>query len=329
MASTLDIITPHPTWDILDASKLKRYKECPRKFFYTYILGWTSATPNNHLVFGSAWHVALEHLYLNRFSQKSVLEAHVLFLEHYRAVFPAETDELFQPKTPENGTDSLTAYAETYRRDLEDFRVLYTELGGVMLVSPERTMTFKHDVILMHESTGDVVARDYKTAQRHYTNWGEHWELSTQMQTYLHALHCLYPDQAEMSIIVDCAFFYATDKKRPPRATEFATHMIAKTHDQMQAWLDDTNEWIDRMDYDKYALIHHDDTDQPTMRSYPKNDNACFNYGRRCQFFDFCTAWANPLTRCDEPPIGFNVEWWDPLAQPEIRQTVDLTKEVV
>jgi len=23
-------------------------------------------------------------------------------------------------------------------------------------------------------------------------------------------------------------------------------------------------------------------------------------------------AWPNPLQRCDEPPLGFKVEYWDP-----------------
>ena len=94
MTIALNVIQPHPTWDIMDSSKLICYKECPRKFFYQYILGWQNAYPNNHLVFGSAWHMAMEWL-LNH--PKDIAGAALAFLEYYREHFPPNTDELFVP----------------------------------------------------------------------------------------------------------------------------------------------------------------------------------------------------------------------------------------
>jgi CRISPR/Cas system-associated exonuclease Cas4 (RecB family) len=52
----------HETWQVLDATKLQTYMRCPRKFFFNYVLGWKSEIPSNHLVFGSAWHMAMEVL---------------------------------------------------------------------------------------------------------------------------------------------------------------------------------------------------------------------------------------------------------------------------
>ena len=115
-----------------------------------------------------------------------------------------------------------------------------------------------------------------------------------------------------------------TGRQRP---TDFDEQPIAKTDAQMQAWLERTNQWIDRMHTDMDILTNEDDTDKIAMQSFPQNDRACFDYGRRCEFFDYCNAWPNPLDRCEQVPIGFNVEWWDPLAQPEIRTKINLATQ--
>lgn len=327
MALALEVIQPNPTWDILDSSKLTMYMTCPRKFFYRYILGWQLDYPNNHLIFGSAWHLAMEYLLLNGYSPIALTEAKILFGEFYRKHFSHDTDELYEPKTLANGFDSIEEYARRYSSEVHKYDVLFTELAGLVLVAPDRTMIFKCDAILRDRDTGDIVGLDHKTSQRQYSNWGDHWTLSTQMLTYLHALHCLYPNSDTLQMLVRCAFFYSIQKKTNTyRLTEFADQPISKSLPQMQAWLERTNQWINRLDNDMECL-KQEDTDDATMAAFPQNDTACFNYGRPCEFFEFCNAWSNPLTRCEDTPIGFNVEWWDPMARPEIRTKLNLATQ--
>ena len=327
MAIALDVIQPHSTWNVLDSSKLTCYMSCPRKYFFRYLVGWHPSSPNNHLVFGSAWHVGLEHVYKNGMSHKSVLEAQVLLLEYYRSVFPPDTDELFAPKTPANAFTSLEDYVTKYRHECDEYELLYTELGGIVLIGDSRTMTFKCDAILGMHNSGAIIGLDHKTTGRKFSDWGDHWVLSTQMLTYLHALKCLYPEQ-DVEMLVRQATFYSVDKRNgKQRPTDFDEQPIGKTDNQMQAWLERTNQWIDRMQVDMDILMNEDDTNNIAMRSFPQNDRACFDYGRRCEFFDYCNAWPNPLTRCEQPPIGFHVEHWDPLAQPEIRTKVNLATQ--
>ena len=317
MPIALDVIQPHPTWDILDSSKLTTYMECPRKFFYRYILGWQSDYPNNHLVFGSAWHIAMEWLLNHPGDTNGAILA---FLTYYRQHFPVSTDELYSPKTPRNAVESIIAYEQCYSRTEYQEEVLYTELAGLVLVSDTRTMTFKCDAILRDNETGQVFGRDFKTSQRKYANWGEHYVLSTQMLTYLHALHCLYPDTEQLKMVVRGAWFY---KKTP---TEFADHPIDKTLDQMEAWLVRTNRHIDDLERDM-LILQEDDTESTVMQSFPMRDTACFNFGQTCAFFDFCNAWSNPLTRCEQTPIGFRKEYWNPLDRPEISTKINLATQ--
>lgn len=312
-----DVIQPHPTWEVLDSSKLTTYMECPRKFFYRYIMGWRPDYPNNHLVFGSAWHLAMEHI--TRHGVESTADAVIVALKYYREHFPADTDELYEPKTPANLANSVNEYAHRFGHEHKDTDVLYTELAGLVLVSLDRTMAFKCDAILRGPD-GRTFGLDHKTSQRKYTNWGDHWTMSTQMLTYLHALHCLYPDDDELQMLVRCAFFY---KKTP---TEFDDHPIRKSGEQMQAWLERVNAWIDRLEYDMHEL-KEENTAYATMQAFPMNDTACFNFGRQCEFFDFCNAWSNPLSRCEHTPIGFTIERWDPLARPEIKTKLNLATQ--
>ena len=51
-----------PTLQTVDSTKINTFLDCPRQYFFTYVLGWRSDRPNNHLVFGQAWHEAMEHL---------------------------------------------------------------------------------------------------------------------------------------------------------------------------------------------------------------------------------------------------------------------------
>ena len=97
----LDYILPipsSPTHRIVDGSKLKRFMECPRAFFYEYLLGWRSERPNNHLVFGTAFHEALEHILLNGYTRAIADDAFEKFLTSYRTVFEPHTDELLRQR---------------------------------------------------------------------------------------------------------------------------------------------------------------------------------------------------------------------------------------
>ena len=47
------------------------------------------------------------------------------------------------------------------------------------------------------------------------------------------------------------------------------------------------------------------------LSAFPMNTTNCSKYFG-CPYFDFCTAWPNPLKRCNETPIGIEIEFWDP-----------------
>ncbi len=332
---SLYIIPQSDTHYVVDASKLTEYMACARRYFFHYVLGWQRNSPNNHLIFGTAWHLAMEHLLLNNYTQEALEEASLLFLSSYRQHFDPSTDGMFTPKDPENALVALQAYAQKFSQDVREYKTLHTEIGGVVMISPINEMHFKIDWMGQERKSKKILYIDHKTSQRKYSDWGSHWTLSTQMLLYRHVLHCLYPSEELTDSLVRCSFFYIEPKKeRDFRAihggerlnnAEFEQHPIAKSNDQMQAWLVRTNHWYDALQHDMVVLTHEDDSSNMTMESFPQNDNACFSYGTQCPYFDFCNSFSNPLRLAQRGvPLGFRQEFWDPRDQPTMREKVDL-----
>jgi CRISPR/Cas system-associated exonuclease Cas4 (RecB family) len=318
MAKASEIIALHPSHEIIDASKLTTYMDCPRKYFYEYVLGWRPDYANNHLVFGNAWHIAVEHLLREQYEGESLIEACVKFMEYYRKYLPAESDELYAPKRPIDAVTALKHYVERFREDAHKYEVLHTEIAGSVLIAENSPMFFKIDAILRERDTGRVVLVDHKTSQRKSTKWSSEWQLSTQILLYLHVLYCLYGTQEVRRAIVRGSFFY---KAKLP---QFDQAYLQKSHELMQAWATSTLKWYDDLQHDMDVLMQCDNSDSNVMEAFPQNPNACNKY-YGCQYLDYCSAWSNPLRKCEDVPLGFRQEYWSPVELDTIRERVDLT----
>jgi len=319
----LDILPQESTWDIIDQSKLTTYMRCPRKYFYSYVLGWKSTYPNNHLVFGTAWHAAVEHLLLNKYSKESLEEASILFLHHYRESLPPSTDEEYTPKDPKNALSALAAYSKRFFRDTLEYEICYTEIAGHVYIAPNAPMTFKMDAIVQDRKTGQISLWDHKTSQRRMGNWAESFALNTQALLYLHALYCMYGTQSDIvkGAKIRCSFFY---KSKP---NEFEEAIVEKTPVQMESWLNSVYSYYANLKQDMDFLLLEEETENTTLTAFPMNTTACNDFGRMCEFHDLCNAWENPLKKVENIPLGMKVEFWNPLDNKSIRILVDLNDE--
>lgn len=289
-------------WEIVDSSKLTEFMDCPRKYFYRHVLGWKSTAPNNHLIFGQAWHNAMEHLLLTSYDQ--VDEALMMFLAEYRQTFGPETDELFVPKTPSKADEAIKVYAQQFRSDLSDFKVLYTEIAGSVMINEHDVMHFRMDTILEDKDTGKKWSLDHKTGQRKGRTWTDKWLLSTAAGLYTHVLYCLYPREQVKGVKYRGTFFY---KSKGPEFEEVPCWL---TLPQMQNWLWTTNYWFNML-RSNYELLSQCNDEEEVMMCFPMNTESCTKYFG-CAYHDFCTAWQNPLKKCEHPPMGFEVGFWNP-----------------
>lgn len=310
---------------VLDSSKINDFLKCPRYYMYRHEFGWQSEIISNHLIFGSAVHIALEHLLLNGYDNNSVINAYELFLSEYRKSFGEETDEIFEPKTPQNFFHILMAYASHYRRDLDDAEVLYTEIAGTVAINGEDSIALRMDSILRDRKSGKVFSLEHKTASSTYM-WAEQWLLSIQVGTYTHAMNCLF-GQNEVDCVTMNGLFISKaktswkdintiGKTKNKLPYEFIRERIAKSKDQMQVWLSRVNWIFDEIKYHTKGIKTNDCWDDEVLSYFHINSNSCLDYGKLCIFHPFCIAWPNPLKRQSDVPIGFIKEYWNPLLKP-------------
>ena len=313
----------HETWDIQDATKIKCFMECPRKYFFEYTLGWRPSGTNIHLIFGSAWHEALAYLYTNSFSFEHIKIAfHEHFLPYYRKSIFEVDDDIYTPKTPKRAYLALAYYAQMRELFIKDFRVIYhegtpmVEIGGTIDLSDNHKMSFKMDTIGTYN--GGIVSLEHKTGSSTW-NWNLQWYLNMQMGIYTHVLNCLYDPAEVRGIIVDGTFFKKTkdnpktNAKDPYRHFDFLDVPVYMGKPAMNQWLNNTIDWINSIcnEFNNLALCHDS---EPVMKAFPMNTTGCTNWFG-CQYHDYCRAWANPLQHCEKPPIGYDIDFWNPLEE--------------
>lgn len=313
------------SWDIQDGSKIKAYMACPRRYFYEYVLGWRLAVPSNHLAFGTAWHEAMAHLYLNGFETHHIVTAFDKFLTSYRKTFDPGDDDLFWPKTPERAFKALAYYTSVYKNDLIENEVLefngqkLVEIGGKITISEDYEVCFRQDTVMRGRGRG-IFSLEHKTGSP-WSTWAEQWYLNPATAIYTHVLYCLFPPEEVSGIKYNGTFFKKTkddpkkDEKEPFRHFEVQRVPIYKSPQNMGGMLVNIIYWLDLIKNDFDNLSQCFDSDS-FMACYPQNWTNCSSYGRICEYHDFCTNWNNPLQHIDRLPMDMTVEFWNPLAEP-------------
>jgi hypothetical protein len=295
----LNSLNSDKTWQIQDATKINSFMECPRSYFYEYVLGWRSEVPNLHLEFGSAWHLAMAHLLTQGYAEQSVIEAYVLFEQHYRKYFPDIMDEVNAPKNPGNALRALLQYVKEYAGDKQV--VHYTEIAGTVPIDDKHLLHFKMDSIL--EVEGQMRSREHKTGSTLSRQWEDQWSLAMQTGVYNHVLCCIYPPEQVWGVEINGVFFQKKENK-------FKRVPARRGTDMMNVWMWNTLHQLHMIDFEFERLADCKDEDR-VLEAFPLNPTNCTKYFG-CRYHDFCMVWANPLQHCYEVPFGYKVEYWNP-----------------
>ena len=315
----MDVLTnrnyPVPTdetWNVTDSTKLQQYMDCPREFFFNYVLGWRPDRPNNHLHFGAAVHIAMEHILLNGYSDESIIDAWMKFNQYYRLEFDEATDEIFSPKTPDRFLSMIKQYCSMYAGDFDKYRVMtingkpLTEISGVVSIDGYYDIYFKMDSVLQRLNDGKIFSLEHKTKGGTFSRqWRDDFPLGVQVGTYTHALYCLFNPENVLGVTINGLAF----KKTKAHMFEFERLPIWKTQSQMQAWQVNTVTWFKQMEDDYAKLEFAKDSDE-VMTAFPMNPRSCTKYFG-CPYHDYCLAWANPIREAFQPPMGLKVDFWD------------------
>lgn len=316
-------IPVHPTWDITDTSKMKDYCDCPRKYFWNHVLGWSSDAPNNHLIFGEAIHRALSFLLQTDYSSEAIYTAYSeKFLPYYRQHFPPQTDALMKAKTPESVILMLPRYAQTYKDDFVKYEVLHVEVGGAVPVSSSRVVHLRIDAILRHRLEGYVFCQEHKSGSGITRFWTDQWDLDLQPGTYTHAVRSAFPSENVKGTQINGIHFKVTKSRE--FKNEFIRLPIWKSGAHLLTWLVTVNRIIDEIEHD-FRMLANEDPANEVMSAFRMNPGSCTKYFG-CPYHNLCCSWPNPLARCDRVQMGFKVEFWDP-RELEVQYQLENIKE--
>lgn len=302
-------VPEHDTHAVLDSSKISAFQDCPRGYFFRYVLGLEPRTVSPHLAFGSAWHEAMEHLLWNL---GDVSGAYAGFVSRYFAEIskdPFFTDN--RNKNPETALAALTEYVGKWYQDKDE--TLFTEIAGTVPINEEGQLIYVKLDSVRRNDKGQVYSLEHKTTGRLSESWKEKWNWQFQVGTYSFFLWSWLDDPSLFNgVTINGAVFRAKDR-------DFLRIPVKHDNAWLEGWVWQANHWIEQINWNMEALAEHDESNR-VLNAFPINSGSCEKFG--CKFPGLCAARANPLQKCHTVPAGYDVSFWDPRARETKSKTV-------
>lgn len=280
-----------------DSTSLKLFQECPRKYQYKMLEGWTRREKSVHLLFGGWYATALEHYYKHIALGMSSAEAlHTVVAEILVSTWTYETEPTKEgdpgypdgvniirgtgspwksdhnTKTRENLIRTIVWYVGQFQD--EDIKVIITA-GGKPAVEYSFSLPVDNGIVLsghidrLVEYGGHPYVMDQKTTGSAITPYYfEQFNPDTQMSLYTFAGRMIY-NMPVKGVIIDAAQIAVG-------FTRFARGFTFRS-DQM------LNEW-----YDETMTLASNIQKATKNNQFPRNSTACGNFGG-CEFRSVCS----------------------------------------
>lgn len=140
---------------------MKKFRRCKRQYFYAVVEGLEPRISDPKLKLGSWFH----ELMAAHYSGKDWLKAHAKELKKFNNLFKEERD--IYGDLPEQVVRMMEAYLWHYRREEQDWEVLYVEQAFETTFTGDDKFTFKPDLIIRDHSTKEkaIWVVDHKTTK--------------------------------------------------------------------------------------------------------------------------------------------------------------------
>lgn len=307
-----------------DNTMLSAYKTCPRKYYFRHVRNWRPAGTSIDLIFGLAWHEAMDMVWLHAQSAHSDSEllalAYQAFLDEWLEQNGPDPDTLepsppgkLATKNPGIAAEMLHHYIAQRRSFLQSIELLGAEtpfmvplwdtigVEGAPQYIGRLDKEFRHEgrvYIGEHKTTGW-----YSKATLFRQEYLDQWSPNSQVDGYLHAGHMRY-GKAMKDVWVDAALCHKTIH------TGFKFIPVSRAIEQLDAWLSETRNWIRRIEEQDADFDELEAQRSSFMPGWEKNTEACSMY-TGCPYRDICKFVANP-SREQDPPAGYIEEKWEP-----------------
>lgn len=310
--------------DLFDNTRLSDFKRCPRYYFFRHVLDWVPNHKQLPLIFGSAWHKAMEFIWVyapaavrdgtqkelaDRAFEEFLLEWETLGMA--RELRPDEEKDLL-PRTPNVARRMIQDYikAREYVFKNPSLQLVAVEMPFVVPLDPERDDEFyigRIDKIARYQ--GKLIGFEHKTTSMYAKSGGfrsgfiDAFSPNSQVDGYQYALHLLYPKEDRGGVWVDAALVHRAE-------SGYMFIPVERQEQMLDSWLWATRYWISLLQENRKALADVRPNSN-FMSAFPQRTEACHDFGRACAYLDACKAWPNPLGK--PMPINMKLEHWSPL----------------
>ncbi len=300
----------------IDYSSLSTYLDCPRKFFFQYMLHLRSPTPNLDLIFGGSWHYGLEQAYRAWSDNKSLskeelrdisINAFNLYWKVLGEPHWPDPDLIF-PKSPGHAANMYSEYWDHYYEEDSTKQILGVEIPFRIKLIPELPEYIgRIDLALMRDIQLQII--DHKTTKYVTKATLPSFQSSLQTDGYLTAGKIYFDKLPIMTYnIAICqkskiAFERMDIMKRDLTTDRFLAELL---------------EFMTNVQLD--IKLMHFELEEPEARekaylpqAFNRNPGyACTQYFRKCSYFDICMLRNNAYLYIDTTPQGYTVDEWDP-----------------
>lgn len=307
---------------LYDNTRLSAFKKCPRYYFYRHVMDWEVVARRMPLVFGGAWHAAMEVVWpMLAAGQKKtdvMNMAYAAFVQKWveeglpePKLISYEMEKELSPRTPAVALEMIAAYVDERAKHIQGMEIISVERPFVVPLDPQDDTLFyigKIDKVVQQRGKKKAIEHKtttaYKKDGKFKTNFVDSFSPNSQVDGYLYALHMTYGTNNVSGVWVDAALVHKTE-------TGFLFVPVEKKIEQLDMWLWETRYWIDMLEANLKNTLEYGNPSDKYMASFPKRTESCFDFNSSCEYINVCRSWPNPLGH-DTPP-GFKVHKWDPL----------------
>lgn len=299
-----DILSNKVIPESVDYSNFIHYLTCPRYWFFKNMLGLQRVyqSPPIDLVFGSAWHAALEGIYTT-LQYTDVVDDQTLYdiatFEFDKKWWEKDGESIdleeAYPKTPTEADAALWLYIkQTLPYITTHGDVIHVEMPFSIPIAAGMSIVYGTiDLVLDDGKTTTVV--EHKTTKSASLRWRESWYNSYQLEVYNAAAVTYFsPLDRETKVLISGAVF---QKKTP--AEKFVQIPFHKSNAAYSRFLHELTWRLLQFEKEHEKLLEDIESDLP-QAAFPRNPSVCFQY-RPCNYYDLCASWTKPYA-CDSPP---------------------------
>lgn len=328
---------------LYDNSRLSDHRRCNRYFYWRHRRHLSGTAPNIPADFGSCWSKAQDVLWpeLQKSTQPQkviplAFEAFVTeWKDTYNYPFLHEmTDEQvgeFKFRHDQTALEMLYYYIERRETFIKSVEILAIEKPFIVPLSPtDPDLLYVGKVDKEIRWEGRVWGLDHKTTSWYRKSggfapdWIDGWHLKSQPMGYIHQLRMRYGKEAK-GVLIDGALVHANVHDA------FTLIPIEKHYGMLETWLWEALHEATLIEANDRNLEQHKESkkinvpeahggDYDFMPAFPKNDNSCIHFMKKCAFFDLCNSVPDPEAQPDRVPEGFVVRKWEPFDELQLEK---------